>query len=294
MPLDVYQRVAEALDPTLMANRLSLELYDWQLPGVGSHVRRLALLCARQSGKSTLVALKSWHTAKYQPGSLILIVAPSRDQSKELMLKIDSLVQADEDAIEMETDSVFEKIFANGSRIVALPGSERSVRGYSGPRIIIMEEAARVPDETYRAARPMMVGADTEIIMISTAFGKRGFFYEAWASDSLFGAHVPWRKIFVIPKVDIVGGKLVERPRLPSFPGVESYFSERHDLAFMQEEFDTIGEFWFRQEYLCEFLDAATGLFSEELIRRSFDADVTPLFSGRSAMIDDEVEELVL
>ena len=44
----------------------------------------------------------------------------------------------------------------NGSRIVSLPGKEETIRGFSGATLIIIDEAARVPDDLYYAVRPMM------------------------------------------------------------------------------------------------------------------------------------------
>jgi 2-polyprenyl-6-methoxyphenol hydroxylase-like FAD-dependent oxidoreductase len=46
---------------------------------------------------------------------------------------------------------------ANGSRVIALPGDERTVRGYSAAALIIVDEAARVEDALWTAVRPMLV-----------------------------------------------------------------------------------------------------------------------------------------
>jgi hypothetical protein len=44
---------------------------------------------------------------------------------------------------------------ANGSRIISLPGDEETIRGYSGVRRLIVDEASRVLDPLYFAIRPM-------------------------------------------------------------------------------------------------------------------------------------------
>ena len=46
--------------------------------------------------------------------------------------------------------------FPNGSRIVGLPGKGNTLRGYSEVSLMIIDEAARVPDEMYKALRPSM------------------------------------------------------------------------------------------------------------------------------------------
>ena len=285
MRLSVYSQVAESIDPIRMARRLDLEPYQWQEVVIEPSTGDLILLCARQSGKSTVVALKVYHTVVYQPGSLVLIIAPSRDQSKELMIKIDELAGLDEYGPDLSTDSVFEKVYSNGSRIVALPGSERSVRGFSGPTLIVIDEASRVPDETYRAARPMMVGNTGDMILLSTPFGMRGFFFEESGRDR-------WNRVKVVPAFKVSGSTIVPADPDP-IRGWETFISPRHDKDFLEEELESLGEFWFRQEYLCEFLEVTTNLFTRELIESALDHDIDPMLSSTPFdSVDEELEPL--
>jgi hypothetical protein len=285
MRLNVYSRVAESLDPTKFALRLGIEPFPWQRYVLSPDAGDVMLLCARQSGKSTVIAIKAWHTACYYPGSLVLIIAPSKDQSKELMLKIDALISSDPHGPDTETDSVFEKVFSNGSRIVALPGSERSVRGYSGPKMIIIDEASRTADETYRAVRPMMVGGKSEIVLLSTPFGKRGFFWEEWNRTR-------WNRVKVVPAVEVRGNVVVPGPIEQEY-GVNCFESPRHDLEFLQEELESLGEYWFRQEYMCQFVDVTSSLFTHELIESAFDDSISPLFQDSAYdALSDTIEPL--
>ncbi len=70
----------------------------------------------------------------------------------------------------------------NVSRIVCLPCREETIRGYSNVSLLVIDEAARVPDDLYRAVRPMLAVSDGRLICLSTPYGKRGFFYDAWAN----------------------------------------------------------------------------------------------------------------
>jgi hypothetical protein len=54
---------------------------------------------------------------------------------------------------EAVAESALRLELANGSRIVSLPGSGETVRGYSAPRLVIVDEASRVPDELMGANR---------------------------------------------------------------------------------------------------------------------------------------------
>ena len=250
------------LSPVGYLRSLNMEPFTWQQEALDPTVRRLLLMCARQAGKSTVVAGKACWTAKNFPYSVTLIIAPTERQSKEVMKKIEIFFSLDQ-TVHLKTDSTFEKqLEENLSRIVALPGSEKTVRGYSAPRMIIIDEAAYVLDETYRAVRPMMTDADTELVMMSTPNGKRGFFYNAWQSSG------PWKKIIVRAPADIREGQLTEpleseeryAQRMRE-QGIHGYYSPRHKMHEMQEELGEIGELSFREEYLLEFIDEAGSLF---------------------------------
>jgi hypothetical protein len=53
-------------------------------------------------------------------------------------------------------DNEMSSQFPNGSRIVGLPGSEGTIRGFSAVSLLLVDEASRVPDELYLAVRPML------------------------------------------------------------------------------------------------------------------------------------------
>lgn len=286
------RKLASALSPKYYLQELGIEPYPWQVflhESYHTH-KRVALLCARQAGKSHSVAGEAGYTAKNYPGTLSLITAPSQDQSTYTMRKVRDMISVDRELSDMQiASSKSEKEFSNGSQILALPGSEKSVRGYSQPRLIIFDEAARVLDETYRATRPMLTkNPDARMMLITTPFGKQGFFHNVWE----YGGD-RWLKILVVPGFTLEDGRIVEREPEEDFQremlkkGIHAFYSPRHTREFLEEELDDLGsEFWFRQEYLCEFLDAATSMFSSELINRAMSPDVKPLFEGANAVTD--------
>src|SRR6202043_502550 len=69
---------------------------------------------------------------------------------------------------------------SNQSEVVSLPCREETVRGYSRVGLLVIDEAARVPDDLYRAVRPMLAVSAGQLICLSTPYGKRGFFHDAW------------------------------------------------------------------------------------------------------------------
>jgi hypothetical protein len=141
------------------------------------------LLCGRQTGKSTAVSLLAAHTAIFEDEALVLLVAPSQRQSAELAAKVIALLDKVEPTEHLAEDAKLSiKLARNGSRIVALPGSDpRTVRGYSAPSLIIEDEAGFVLDETHESLIPMLAAApDGRIALLSTPNLAAGHFYRTW------------------------------------------------------------------------------------------------------------------
>jgi hypothetical protein len=147
---------------------------------------------------------------------------------------------------------------ANGSRIIGLPGREMSLRGFSAVSLLIIDEAARVEDDVYRALRPMLAVGDGELWLLSTPFSKRGFFYENWVHNGACGP--------VHPNENWVHGG--EEWTRFSVPATEC---PRISGAFLEEERRNVGQASFGQEYLCEFLDDGSQMFDREMVMGIFD-----------------------
>jgi hypothetical protein len=138
-----------------LMNSLGLPPDRWQVTVLRTHHARLLLNCSRQAGKSTTVAILARAQALYVPGTQVLLVSRSFRQAAELFRRITdfharlkSPLRAGENAQELT--------FSHGSRIVCLPCKEETIRGYSDIDLLIIDEAARVPDDLYCAVRPML------------------------------------------------------------------------------------------------------------------------------------------
>jgi hypothetical protein len=236
--------LATALDPVRLAERCGLDADPWQQDVLRSSAPRMLLNASRQSGKSTTVALLNVHTALYEPESLCLMLSPTLRQSGELFRKArDLLGRVESERLPEET--ALSLRLRNGSRIVSLPGKEGTVRGYSAVKLLSIDEASRVPDELYMACRPMLAVSGGRLLGMSTPFGTRGWWYEAWRSRDA------WER-YEVPAE--------ECPRISA--------------EFLEEERRTIGEWWYRQEYGCEFLEAQSQAFTRDEIDRAFKEEV--------------------
>jgi hypothetical protein len=149
-------------------------------------------------------------------------------------------------------DNEMSLLLPNGSRIVGLPGTDGTIRGFSSVSLLILDEASRVSEASYRAARPMLAVGSGDLMLLSTPFGKRGFFYEEWTE----------------------GGTVWERVQAPASE------CPRITKQFLAAERASLGDIWYRQEYCCEFVDTQDQLFSHELIEGAMDEDLEPILFG--------------
>lgn len=228
--------LASALDPVVFARRAGIEPDAWQGDVLRSGDRRLLLNCSRQSGKSTTTAVLGLHTAIYRPGSLVLLLSPSLRQSGELFRTVAGLYARVGETVPANAETLLRLELANGSRVLSLPASEATIRGYAGVSLLLIDEASRVPDELYASVRPMLATTNGRLIAMSTPFGKRGWWSSAWHDGGTV-----WRRVRITAD---------QCPRIAP--------------AFLAEEWESLGDWWFAQEYGCEFIDADSQAFRSE------------------------------
>jgi hypothetical protein len=226
-----------ALDRVAFAEELGIVPDPWQKDLLRSGSNRVLLNITRQGGKSTMSALIALHRALYHPGSLVLCLAPAERQSKELFSKITNFYRRLHDEPPPDSDRKLGMHLANGSRIEALPGSERTVRSFSGVDLLILDESARIEDALYFAVKPMLAVSGGRLLMLSTPYGKRGVFHKEWTEGD------EWER-FEVPAQ--------ECPRIPA--------------AFLESERRSMPSWWFDQEYGCQFSETEDQLFSHEMI----------------------------
>jgi hypothetical protein len=248
-------RASVPTDRARFARSLGLKDLDpWQERLLRSEVRRVLLNCSRQSGKSTMAALVALHRALTASRSLVLILAPSERQAKELFTKVAGFYRMLGHPIPSDSYRKLGMELSNGSRIEALPGTEKTIRGFSGAALLIVDEAARVDDGLYYAVRPMLAVSGGSLMMLSTPFGKRGVFFEEWTNGE------GWER-YEVPAD--------ECPRIPA--------------SFLEEERRALPGWVYRQEYRCEFTETDDQVFSHDLVSAAISADVEPLFREGAA-----------
>jgi hypothetical protein len=237
-------------DPARLLVDAGLTPDPWQTEFLRSDAARMLLLCHRQAGKSTVAAAKALGAALFEPRALVLLLSPTLRQSGELFRdKVLPLWRALGSPLHLRKPTQLELALSNGSRIVSLPENEEGIRGFSGVRLLIIDEASRVSDNLYRAVRPMLATSRGRLICLSTPFGKRGFFYDAWVGNAR------WERVRITAD---------QCPRITP--------------EFLTEERLALGERWYRQEYGCSFEDAVDVVFSQADIDAALTDEVLPLW----------------
>jgi hypothetical protein len=147
---------------------------------------------------------------------------------------------------------------ASGARIVCLPAKAATSVGFTTD-LLIYDEASHVPEPVYYLMRATRARTGGKLCLLSSPFGKRGFFWEAYhaceeARD--LGKPEPWHTTRVTA---------YDEPR-------------RLSDEFLDRELEDIGEHWFDQEYRCAFRDPVDQVIPTEQISRAVDPAVEMLF----------------
>jgi hypothetical protein len=223
----------------------------WQRQVLTSESSRIVLNCCRQSGKSTTVAVKALHVA-LSTRSLILLLSRSLRQSGELARKVFEAYRATGRRVPSDAESTLVLELRNGSRIVALPGGDQaSIRGFSGVAALIIDEASQCSDELYVALRPMIAVSHGSITLLSTPYGRRGFFFRTWEQAQ------GWLKIAVTA---------TQCPRLTP--------------EFLREELRELGPHWYSQEYDGAFIESIYSVFLMDEVLATVSSELEPAFPG--------------
>ena len=144
---------------------------------------------------------------------------------------------------------------ANGSRAIGLPGTEATTRCFTNVGLLIIDEAARVHDETYKSVRAFVVASRGRILMLSTPYGLRGFFHDEWRAHS--------------PDFERYAVRADQNPRFTN--------------TMLEEERRSLGDLWFRQEYLCEFITDHEQIFMPDKVR-SMISDKTQIYTHEALL----------
>ena len=250
--MSAVRELRRTLDPVATALDLGLSPDPWQREALASSADQALWLCSRQVGKTEAAIVLALHGILYgRPGFTAAIISPSQRQSTDAMTRLRRAYDVLRRPVPTVGDSATALHLATGSRALALPASESTVRGLSVD-LLILDEAAKIPGPVYTAMRPSLTATDGRLVALSTPFGRRGWFADAWHDET-----ADWYRVKVtvqdVPRIAVRRKKWLERERI------------------------ALGERAFRSEYLCEFTDTTSQFFPSDLIRNAIRDDIQPI-----------------
>jgi len=156
----------------------------WQQDLIENSYRRFILNCSRQSGKTHTTGAIGACMALGRPGSLTLVISGQMDrQGRNAFLRVIHPIRLCK--VGMSEDTRYTATLETGSHIAVLAADADTVRSYSAPDMIIVDEASRVSEDVFQAIEPMMsTNPDCIYALMSTPNGKQGTFYNTWVSNN--------------------------------------------------------------------------------------------------------------
>lgn len=246
---------------------------SWQKDVMSFH-GSMALRCGRQTGKSETISEKAMRFAIEEENTTTLVIAASQRQSSLIFEKINAKIKLQHDNLVEKALKKWQKenpeeklkyeirrnieyeaglyqsmptqtkiVLNNGSKIYCLPTGKTGafIRGFTID-LLIADEAAYIPETVWMAIMPMIaVSRKTRgfgwVILLSTPFGKGGFFYNSCHDKDFRQFHI----------------KSEDCPRIPK--------------EFLRKERQRLTKIEFAQEYLAEFVEEFAQIFPSDLIK---------------------------
>jgi len=238
-------------------NTGELVLDEWQkevLEAKGN----LLLCTGRQVGKTTIFAIKAARYLINNPKSQIIIVSLTEDQAKLIIVMILDYLEKHHKAeiAKGKQKPTQNKItLKNKAVVIARPVGMTgdAVRGFTG-NVLIIDEASRMPELVWAAAKPTLLTTSGEIWMCSTPHGKQGYFWKSYNNPDRY-------KVFHINSEQVISS----RPITKTWTIKQKQDAQR----LLQQEREDMSELEYGQEYLAEFLDDLRQYFPDELITKA-------------------------
>jgi hypothetical protein len=206
-----------------------------------STAQRLILCCCRQWGKSTVVSVKALHFALTHPETTVLVLSRSLPQSGLIVSKVFEFAALLDIPVRPVPHKPHSLRLPNRSRILSLPHSTVTTRGYTAG-IIIVDEAAVVHKNVLAAVLPAAARTGGKLWLLSTPNGQSGLYYDIWHKGG-----PEWLKI---------------RSTADECPQISREFLDEQQRLFPHT---------FRQEFYCEFTPPEGRLLTLERIERMVD-----------------------
>ena len=182
MPFDGFAHwcigLERDLDPSArLAHWIGHEPDQWQVNAFTTRATEVAMRVGRQSGKTSVLAARAVDEL-HIPDSLAICVAPSERQAKIIAREIGQQLRRTSLVITRSTQTELE--MSNGARVIALPSTSETIRGYPSVSLLIIDECAFLSGENggedlISGVLPMLT-SQGQVYFSSTPAGKNNYF----------------------------------------------------------------------------------------------------------------------
>ena len=230
---ELQQKLRES--PALFTEKiLDVSPYPYQQEILDSNKERIAFVSGRQCGKTTIMSWLAIHEFTMYPGREILLVAPTARQAQNFLRKLKAEIQEwidNPDDYGLEDITKSRIIGKNGSRIMALPALEETIRGLTINSAYI-DEAAFIDRHIFTSViSPMQATKEGRMMIASTPWGKEGYLYTRFNPDH---DNSEVSDMWLTKQVTSM-----ENPDIPSWQIKEW----RQDMTQMEFEREVLGQF---------------------------------------------------
>ncbi|KKM05987.1 hypothetical protein LCGC14_1748500, partial [marine sediment metagenome] len=241
----------------------------------------MVIVSGRQCGKSLIASIKACDFALKHPNTTTMIVSVTAPQSEEMLLKcLNRLETAHPKKIDKKTKHKPTKSMirlTNGSIIRCKPVgvSGTGIRGYT-VHLLIADEAAHMPEECWQAIEPTLLTTAGTMILVSTPWGKKGYFYDAYISGDF--------KTFHVNSLEVM--------KTREFSDSWTQIQQTKAIERINRNRERWSELKFRQEYMGEFLDDLLQFFSDNLIKECQTLKRKPIIPDRTYYLGIDVARM--
>lgn len=243
---DKIERTVKILrqNPTALFRILGLEADQWQVDFLDRQCsqdkephKRVVMACARQVGKSTILSLfLALRMMAY--GESVAISAPSFRQSIETAQRIRRIIKQ-LGLVEIVRDSIQDTVLSNGGRLITLPSSGATARGFTLSWLCVDESAYLDENcDLLESMAPALSLANGGIVLCSSPGPCSGIMYDAWQASN-------WLKI-----------------------QVRASECSRISADFLAEQRKLLGPDAFNREYEAQFVTGGTVLIDRETLAK--------------------------
>lgn len=230
---------------------------------------QVVYFCGRRLGKSFMLAAEAIHRAVFFKYQRVFVLSPTEEQASELADTISGMIERSE-LIEKEVkkDNVMTKRFYNGSRIkIRTAGGRGNVSSMigTGANLLIIDEVQDVSGELISKIIPTQRGQKgaSKFIISGTPRDRSGFLYESLQKAPKIWDDGEWKEF-----PDKKGTFTVYRQQtcyLDEDENIVRSSTPRITLDELREDWESMPNIQFKQEYCLDFIATVSDVYSEDL-----------------------------